>query len=961
MKLTLQIHRSDLCKSKSYPQWYPQIVTRSSTLKLYPLSMKLCFVTIAASFIFLPVFLVNAQITSCGNIVTPANYDYEGSTEYADPIADCTNPLGRTGDLDNFRLNSQTITNNSAISVSATGTADYKVGTENYFVSSGAQYYKHSGADFVRVRTNFETPTRLDVEKAIRVYFNGNEAQTQKYTDIYFDNNRDSLFYDDFYNTYYFDTVANDFVWRVFAFVDAHVRETVISLRPALLLGTYTVAYVDTDEGGGVNPTFEPSLLQKLFATVIPAAQAYYYVNTVTFTLTGPAPLPTGASSVLFLPGIMGSRLYEDTNFCDNESGETELWLTRSTCKQLRLSTSFTGASIHNLYTKSNEVSVVDEGYGFNLYKTFITSLKNWKSSGVITDYALVPYDWRLRLDDLLKAKLDDSTGKITYSAGGAVKDGHLYKTLIKLSPATSTQKITIVAHSNGGLLTKVLLEYLKNSNDPIFAKIDTVILVASPQLGTPNTLLGMLHGDVIGPLGSVVSQQTTRTLMNTMPFAYHLLPSSDYFAGTGVTVKTPVISFENGTITTPLANTFSSSITTAPTMQNFLNTASGRIKPAVDDLAVPEVMDSFLFNYSNTIHQLLNNWTPPTTMKVYQIAGIGLPTMSGLTYFTDQECTTRSFPNVFKCATYKPKLGMRPNETIDGDGTVVTPSALGMSTSQDSVKRLWLNLKNYNNDSVFNRYHSDIFEVQDIINFVKNTIEATTSAPYLYLTDTAPSLPNENRLVFDLHSPLDLSIVTADGGVVSSSSVTVEGAQYKRFGEMQHISMLNTSSKKTVKLNGTATGSFTLEIGEQLGTFITKRHTYSAIPSSTSTKVTIDLNSAKPIEQSVVSVDYDGNGTPEIAYNTNGEILPVITYTTLTTAINRLSINVIYKKLLLENAKIAEQYQLKSLTQTKFKKLEILALNVLKQQVTLYERLKVLTPLQKQELVGIIDKLIIK
>ena len=288
------------------------------------------------------------------------------------------------------------------------------------------------------------------------------------------------------------------------------------------------------------------------------------------------------------------------------------------------------------------------------------------------------------------------------------------------------------------------------------------------------------------------------------------------------------------------------------------------------------------------------------------------------------------------------------------------------MSTSQDGVKRLWLNLNSYNSAGIggvtnINRRHSDIFEVQDIINFVKNTIESTTSAPYLYLTDTAPSLPNENRLVFDLHSPLDLSIVTADGGVISSSSVTVEGAQYRRFGEMQHISMLNTASKKTVRLNGTATGSFTFEIGEQLGTTITKRHTYAAIPSSISTKVTIDLDSTKPIEQAIVSVDYDGNGAPEITYNTAGEILPAITYTTLNTTINKLPINTFYKKLLLENAKIAEQYQIKSLTQIKFKKLEILALNILRQQVILYERLKVITSAQKQELVGIIDKLIIK
>lgn len=57
--------------------------------------------------------------------------------------------------------------------------------------------------------------------------------------------------------------------------------------------------------------------------------------------------------------------------------------------------------------------------------------------------------------------------------------------------------------------------------------------MVAAPQVGTPDALIGLLHGseiDPLGPLGSIVSQETTRKLLNTMPFAYHLLPNSRYF-----------------------------------------------------------------------------------------------------------------------------------------------------------------------------------------------------------------------------------------------------------------------------------------------------------------------------------------------------------------------------------------------------------------------------------------------
>jgi hypothetical protein len=75
----------------------------------------------------------------------------------------------------------------------------------------------------------------------------------------------------------------------------------------------------------------------------------------------------------------------------------------------------------------------------------------------------------------------------------------------------------------------------------------------------------------------------------------------------------------------------------------------------------------------------------------------------------------------------------------------------------------------------------------------------------------------------------------------------------------------------------------------------------------------------------------------------------------------NTLTIKPLYKKLLLENAKIAKQFYERSLIQIKYKKQERLALNILKQQVLLYERLRVLTAIQKQELVRIVDGLINK
>lgn len=907
--------------------------------------------------LFLLSFLVASNVFAqteppCGNISAPSGWDINLDPEEpleTNPITNCENPFEVTDagqSPDELFIQSNRVLDNDVIEITGLSTNDYSVRFDfsNEFIRHQAILFKHDEADYRYVSREPLPPTEEDYRQLANQFFTDQNDIENAVTRIMSPDPWAGLEYgsEEF-------TKIDDFY--------TYVQNNLEPSLPPLGLGIYTLVF----KLSPISSSWHQTVIRKLTQLFIPIAYAATPgTYKITFTLKNPTPEPVGASSVLFLPGIMGSRLYEDADACGGGSTETELWITRNDCKQLRLATTFIGESINNVYTKSNASSVIDEGFGANLYKTFISNLTQWKMTGVIDDYTLVAYDWRLQLDELLKAKLDTSTGKIIHDSSNTIQDGYLYKAIEKLVASSTTGKVTIVAHSNGGLLAKALLANLKIMNDPLLLKIDNLIMIGSPQLGTPSTLLGLLHGDEIGPLGSVVSQQTTRTLMNTMPFANHLLPSNSYFNGTGVTVKTPIIIFENGTTTTPFDTSFGNSISTVPALQAFLTNSSGRIKPAANELEKPEVVDSFLFNYSSAIHQLIDNWVPPDTMQVHQIAGVGIPTMTGLTYFTDKECATRSFPNLFKCATYKSKLGMRPNETIDGDQTVVTPSALGMSDSNTNVKKLWLNLFDQNDKEFFNRVHKDIFEVQDVINFVKNTIEATTSAPYLYLTTTAPNLPSEDRLVFDLHSPLDLSVVTSVG-VISSSSVTIDGATYRRFGEMQHISMLNTAGKKNVVLNGKATGSFTLEITEQQDSSMTKRHTYSAIPSSTSTKVTLELDSAKPIDQAILIVDYDGNGSPEIIYNTAGEVVPEVSYLILKTAVNRLNISSFYKKLLLENIKIAEQYQINSVSQPKLKKLEVLALNVLKQQVIFYERLKVLTPIQRQELVGIIDKLIIK
>ena len=89
---------------------------------------------------------------------------------------------------------------------------------------------------------------------------------------------------------------------------------------------------------------------------------------------------------------------------------------------------------------------------------------------------------------------------------------------------------------------------------------------------------------------------------------------------------------------------------------------------------------------------------------KVYQIAGTGIETPSAIEYFTDQRCIEKSIL-LFKCVRYEPKLGYRVEHVVDGDGTVVVPSALSLGEAEN-VENWWLDLKSYDNFiNLFKKY----------------------------------------------------------------------------------------------------------------------------------------------------------------------------------------------------------------------------------------------------------------
>ena len=89
-----------------------------------------------------------------------------------------------------------------------------------------------------------------------------------------------------------------------------------------------------------------------------------------------------------------------------------------------------------------------------------------------------------------------------------------LIQRIEELASNSDTGKITIVAHSMGGLLGKAIIKKLENSGKENL--IDSFVMIGTPQLGTPQAVATILHGDGEGIWclhGNNLSDDSTRNL----------------------------------------------------------------------------------------------------------------------------------------------------------------------------------------------------------------------------------------------------------------------------------------------------------------------------------------------------------------------------------------------------------------------------------------------------------------
>ncbi len=575
-----------------------------------------------------------------------------------------------------------------------------------------------------------------------------------------------------------------------------------------------------------------------------------------------PDPCASGGcvSNVLFLPGIEASRLY----YRGALGIEHQVWEPDYHTDIPYLAMNADGTSKYPLYTKdiidivqahNPLVGTIASIFGKNLetYGGFEHFMDGLVTAHTIKEWRAYPYDWRYDVRDIV------DNGTPTEMQDGSVQQVYLADVLRDMASSSPTKRVTIVAHSNGGLLAKALAAKL-GADAPKY--IDRIIMVGTPQWGTPTDIGTMLHGDDGTNLfGIITSGSDVRAAAETMPGTYGLLPSSAYFAY----VSDPTVTFDTGGLLSgKFAANLGPALTSFSALASFLTDSAGLDAQAGSpaDLRTPLALSSALVDKAVATHNALDSWTPPAGITVTAIAGWGQDTVKTLTYTTVSKVVCTNLITTSACAD-TPALQHTPVTTQDGDATVVSLSAVGNTSNS-----LYFNALDFVHSEKKNIEHQNLTSAQPVQNVIADLLQNKDTSAEQYISDTKP--PNDTnaiKLRISSHSPVNMVVTDAAGnqsGVLPIPGTDFSGAKrdipdssVQVVDDEEYISVPQSGTYQ-VAASGYASGSATLTIETVNGDVASTTASFTDIPTTASSTVTFSVANGTP---TAPAVDINGDG----------------------------------------------------------------------------------------------------
>ena len=573
------------------------------------------------------------------------------------------------------------------------------------------------------------------------------------------------------------------------------------------------------------------------------------------FDVVEETPEPTCCSSVLFLPGIKGSVL---------KSGEDTLWPTDFSGTDIeRLALSETGESIEPVVVDGilNTFIATPVYSGFSSFMDTLATVDDATGTSTVREWIPFAYDWRYAPDKILTDGVSTPSGVVD-----------LIQTVETLAADSYTDKVTIVAHSMGGLLGKALIKELQNQGKEEL--IDNFVMVGTPQLGTPQGVASLLHGDdesIFG--GFLVDASDVRTVGQNMESAYNLLPSPQYFAA----VNDPIFTFSTtSSFTEPWRAIWGDEIGNYVDYVQFLTGLGvSRTDPAPEDLLTPEILRADIVGSAATFHGLYDSYAIPENIRVVQVAGWGLPTVKTIEYVSEH-----SVP------------GYRVVPTVEGDKTVVYPSAV--SSVSD---KYYLNLASFNRIKSEDAQHKDLLSVEPVQFLITKLLKSESISEIEYISSLKPPITEvATQLLVVTRSPVILGVRDAQGNFTGvdpnqdlaskflKSTEDIPGSSFFSSGGDQYI-FLPKEGSYTFEFKGTGDGPATVETATFVNDIVTPIATYTDIPVTPDTEATFVIDTEAP-EDTHIQVDFNGDGTIDASIVPDGTVVPPPTLSELITSL---------------------------------------------------------------------------
>jgi len=503
---------------------------------------------------------------------------------------------------------------------------------------------------------------------------------------------------------------------------------------------------------------------------------------------------------VIIVPGIMGSYLKRD------ELEMTEVWPNiikmllpgdDSYLNELAMQTNGYPDLTNPLLLPTD---IIRKIYSSNFFQGLIDELEsNGYQEG--ENLFVFPYDWRWFIDW--------TAGNDPFSTIQSLKEK-----VESILDSTSANKVNIIAHSMGGLVSKYYIQHFGTST------VDKFIDIATPHLGAPKAYKILMYGDdlgfnLLGILGA--NSNTIKNISQNIPSVYQLLPSQNYF--------------------NPADSDYAYYIYDMHDLDN--NGITGRLDYSGSiEFMANTGRNEYLLDFNNSLHSQIDNYSPiEDNIQTFNIVGCGQPTIGQIFMMNKDKSGKYEYGLKYINGDETVPLASAENLMAD-DAYYVTDTKHAYLPSADGVKQLILAML---------QGQADAFNYQDYNNLTKDASSCNFSGKQI-----------------SFHSPIELHVYDEENNHLGPNQdgdieIRIAGAQYDIIDDNKFV-FLPEDQDYLIIGKATASGNCNMRIQNIMDSQYLQMIYYNEIPlDSASTTVVLELSEEQ--DDYSLAIDQQGDG----------------------------------------------------------------------------------------------------